>query len=103
VSALQKAEKLYLENTNLLYALQSAPEVGNVQETFLLNQLVNQKCAVSLPASGDFLVNDMLIEVGGKSKTARQVKSKDNYIVAADDIETGIGTKVPLWMLGMGY
>ncbi|MET0393866.1 MAG: AAA family ATPase, partial [Chitinophagaceae bacterium] len=103
VSALQKPEKLYLENTNLAYALKAVPDIGAIRETFLLNQLVNKKLAVTLPETGDFLVNDIHLEVGGKSKTARQVKKQGGYLVAADDIETGIGTKVPLWLWGMMY
>ena len=52
---------------------------------------------------GDFIVKDITIEVGGKSKTASQVKGLQHYLVAADDIETGIGTKVPLWLFGFLY
>jgi len=50
-------------------------------------------------------VDDTLIEVGGKSKTARQVKNKVSYIniTVADDTETGRGAKVPPWMFGMMY
>jgi uncharacterized protein len=50
------------------------------------------------PAEGDFLTSGILIEVGGKSKDAKQVKAADSYLVAADDIEIGFGTKVPLWL-----
>lgn len=103
VSALQKPDKIYLENPNLAFALKATPETGNIRETFLLNQLVNMKYTVSLPDSGDFKVHDTIVEVGGKSKTAAQVKRKGKYIIAADEIETGIGSKIPLWLFGMMY
>lgn len=103
VSVLQKPEKIYLENTNLAYALKVAPDIGSIRETFLLNQLLNKKMTVTLPNTGDFLVGDMHLEVGGKSKTARQVNKQGSYIIAADDIETGTGAKVPLWLWGMLY
>ncbi len=103
VSALQKPDKIYLENPNLAFALKATPETGNIRETFLLNQLVNMKYTVSLPDSGDFKVQDTIVEVGGKSKTAAQVKRKGKYIIAADEIETGIGSKIPLWLFGMMY
>jgi hypothetical protein len=58
---------------------------------------------VYAPVSGDFLTAGITIEVGGKNKTAKQVKNVDAYVVAADDIETGFGVKVPLWMFGFLY
>ena len=39
VSYLQKPEKIYLQNTNLIYALsEDKPNIGNVRETFFLSQ-----------------------------------------------------------------
>ena len=103
VSTLQKPDKIYLENTNLIHALTEKPDIGNIRETFLLAQLLNTGMEVHAPEQGDFFIKEMTIEVGGKSKTAAQVKQKGHYLVAADDIETGIGTKVPLWLFGFLY
>ncbi|MCC5929315.1 MAG: ATP-binding protein [Cyclobacteriaceae bacterium] len=103
VSLLQKPEKVYLENTNLAFALKAIPDPGAIRETFLLNQLVNVGLEVTMPKSGDFNVLDVYIEVGGKNKNATQVKSRQQYLVAADDIEIGFGTKVPLWLFGFMY
>lgn len=103
ISRLQKPDKIYLENTNLAYAIHSSPEQGNIRETFLLNQLINTGAEVSAPKIGDFVSSGITIEVGGKSKNAGQVKELDSYLVAADEIETGLGTKVPLWLFGFLY
>lgn len=103
VSRLQKPEKIYLENTNLAYAMQAYPDRGSLRETFLMGQLVNAGLKVNAPKQGDFKVGDFLIEVGGKSKNAGQVKTEPSYMVAADDIETGIGSKAPLWLFGFLY
>ena len=103
VSRLQKPDKIYLENTNLAYAIDPAPDKGNLRETFLLNQLVNTGIDVNAPVEGDFLISGLTIEVGGKSKTSKQVKNAESYLVAADDIETGFGTKIPLWLFGFLY
>jgi len=103
VSTLQKPEKIYLENTNLAYALSSHADIGNLRETFLLNQLINAGLTVHAPAEGDFITRHWHIEVGGKNKNAKQVKQQKNYLVAADEIETGIGTKIPLWLFGFLY
>ena len=103
VSRLQKPDKIFLENTNFAYAINSNPDKGNIRKTFLLNQLQNTGAEVFAPPEGDFLTSGILIEVGGKSKDAKQVKAADSYLVAADDIETGFGTKVPLWLFGFLY
>ena len=103
VSRLQKPDKIFLENSNFAYAINPNPDKGNIRETFLLNQLENTGAEVFAPFEGDFLTSGIMIEVGGKSKDAKQVKSADSDLVAADDIEMGVGTKVPLWLFGFLY
>lgn len=103
VSRLQKPDKIFLENTNFAYAMNPRPDKGNIRETFLLSQLENTGVEVFAPPEGDFLTSGILIEVGGKSKDAKQVKKADSYLVAADDIEIGLGAKVPLWLFGFLY
>jgi uncharacterized protein len=103
ISLLQKPDKIYLENTNLAHALKSSPDIGSIRETFLLNQLKNMKKEVRLPNSGDFLVDELVIEVGGKNKDASQIKHLENYRIAADEIEHGFGKKIPLWVFGLMY
>jgi uncharacterized protein len=104
-STLQKPDKIYLENTNLQYTL--APQTSNkgtLRETFLMNQLINANHTVTLPANGDFLVNDTYtIEVGGKDKSTAQLQNTANSYVVADDLEAGLLNKVPLWLLGFLY
>jgi hypothetical protein len=103
VSALQKPDKIYLENTNLAYALRDRPDVGNVRETFAASQFINAGYEVHLPKKGDFLVEERVIEVGGKNKSGEQIDSIENAIIAADDIELGYGNKIPLWLFGFLY
>lgn len=103
ISILQKPEKLYLENTNLAWALTGNPDVVNIRETFVLNQLINAGFDVNYPTAGDFLVNETIIEVGGKGKNSTQVNHLPNYLIASDDIENGFGQKVPVWLFGFLY
>jgi predicted AAA+ superfamily ATPase len=103
VSRLQKPDKIYLENTNLAYAMNPHPDKGNLRETFLLNQLINAGNEIFAPPSGDFLTAGITIEVGGKAKKSHQVKNEEAWLVASDDIETGFGEKVPLWLFGFLY
>lgn len=103
VSTLQKPDKIFLENSNLAFALKEKPDIGNVRETFVLNQLYNAGLIVSSPVEGDFITNGLTIEVGGKAKNSEQVKHIDNYIIASDNLETGSGNKAPVWLFGFLY
>lgn len=103
VSTLQKPDKIFLENTNLAFALKEKPDIGNIRETFVLNQLLNAGLKVSAPTEGDFDIDGLTIEVGGKGKNSSQVKHLENYLIAADDIETGVGNKIPIWLFGFLY
>ncbi len=103
LSTLQKPEKIYLENTNLSYVLKARPDEGSLRETFLFNQLINSGLDVRMPKKGDFYVDGTYLEVGGKTKGFNQVHQHEDYLVAADNIETGFDRKVPLWLFGFLY
>lgn len=98
-----KPEKLYLGNTNLIYALsEGKPEVGNLRETFFLSQMqVNQEVFASKAA--DFLINGKTFVVGGKNKNKKQIAEVKDAFVVKDDIEYGYENTIPLWHFGMGY
>jgi hypothetical protein len=67
----------------------------SVLRTFVFNQLYNAGFKVSSPKAGDFLFEEYTLEIGGKNKTTSKGKHLDNYLVVADDIEIGMGNKVP--------
>lgn len=100
---LGKVDKIYLDNTNLIYNL--APDtanVGNVRETFFLNQLRVNHHVVSSVVS-DFSIEELTFEVGGKNKGQKQIQNVPNSYVVKDDIENGFLNVVPLWQLGLTY
>jgi uncharacterized protein len=102
---LTKPEKLYLQNTTLSGALSfnRQPDIGSVRETFFLNQ-VGYGHQVTLPDVGDFLVDSQhTFEIGGSNKTSRQIKGIDNSFVVQDNLETGYGNVIPLWLFGFLY
>ncbi|MCK4663722.1 MAG: AAA family ATPase [Bacteroidales bacterium] len=102
-SLLRKPDKIYLNNTTLMYALHNNPNIGTIRETFFLNQLM-AKHLVAYPKVGDFLIdNKYLFEVGGKNKTQKQIAGIKNSFIVADDIEYGFGNKIPLWLFGFLY
>lgn len=100
---LGKVEKVYIDNTNLMYALANGiPKIGNVRETFFFNQTRTVTDVKSSKVS-DFCIGDYTFEVGGKSKGRDQIKSVNNGIVVKDDIEFGGFSTVPLWQFGLLY
>jgi predicted AAA+ superfamily ATPase len=101
LTKLEKPEKIYLDNSNLLYITEA--NIGTVRETFFLN-ILSKKYEVTYPKKGDFLVdNSYLFEIGGRNKSFKQIKDIPNSFVVADDIEIGSGAKIPLWLFGFLY
>lgn len=103
-ATLQKPEKIYLHNTNLLYAIaEQQVDEGNLRETFILSQM-NVVGKVHLPKQGDFLVNNKFtLEVGGKQKSGKQLSGVKNGRVVRDDMEYPTADYIPLWMFGLLY
>lgn len=96
-------EKIFLGNTNLMYALGSSINEGTLRETFFLNQL-SLNHDVNAPAQGDFLVDrKCLFEVGGRNKTFAQIKDMQDSYLAVDGVEVGSRNRIPLWMFGLLY
>jgi len=103
LSQLSKPEKLYLENTNLLYAMSGNAEIGTVRETFFVNQL-GESHEVCYTDKGDFKIDQSYtFEIGGRNKTFEQIKEVSNSFLAVDGYEIGHGRRIPLWMFGLLY
>lgn len=100
---LKKPDKIYLNNTNLLKALNfEKHDTGTIRETFFYNQVSNNY-RVTYPSTGDFKVNDYVFEVGGKNKKQKQIENIDNAFLVLDNIEVGFAKKIPLWLFGFLY
>ncbi len=96
-------KKVYLDNANLMYALSGRVSEGTMRETFFANQL-GALVSLTVPKQGDFLADGKyLFEVGGSRKTFDQIADLSNSFLAVDDIETGTGSRIPLWMFGFLY
>ena len=105
VKKMQKPDKIYLENSNMLYALSSRPvDIGTARETFAVNQLSFGHTVEYGKKNGDFKVDGKYIfEVGGSGKTYDQISDIPNSYILADDIETPYRSKLPLWAIGFAY
>lgn len=100
---LGKVEKVYLDNPTLMHALsKEKPNVGNLHETFFLNQMRVRNIVTASPVS-DFKIGDFTFEVGGPRKGKRQIDGLENAFIVKDDIEYAHGNVIPLWMFGLNY
>ena len=103
IRGLVKVEKLYLDNTNLIYAL--SPEhadIGNVRETFFMNQarVMNDVTSSSI---SDFEINGKTFEIGGRKKGQKHIENAEEGYIVKDDIESGYANVIPLWAFGLNY
>ena len=103
-SLLQKPDKIVLENTNFSHALSQQPVEGTLRETFFVNQVRNKGYSVEVAEQGDFLVKGQYtFEVGGKNKKQKQIKEVENAYLVKDNINSGFGNGIPVWLFGFLY
>ena len=96
---MKKPDRVYMHNTNLLYAI--APNNTskiNLRHTFFYNQ-VGYNNNINSSELADFLINNTYnIHVGGHKTEAIK-----GHFAAADMIEAGQDNKIPLWLFGFLY
>ncbi len=103
IRGLGKVEKIYLDNTNLIYGLVGEEaEIGNVRETFFLNQMRLNHDVTSSRVS-DFLIDGRTFEIGGRKKGKKQIENVPDSFIVKDDIEYAVGNIIPLWHFGLNY
>ena len=104
VTKMQKPDKIYVHNPNILYALGSRENIGTVRECFFVNQLSKGHTVEYGKTSGDFLIDGRItVEVGGKDKSFEQIAGIPDSYVFADEMEFPVGKKLPLWLAGFLY
>ena len=103
LNLLAKVEKIYLDNTNLMYALGGGQtDTGNLRETFFYNQMKVRNMVYSSDVS-DFTIGNHTFEVGGKRKSKRQISDLEDAYVVKDDVEYAYANIIPLWAFGLNY
>lgn len=104
IGMLQKPEKIFLQNTCYNYALsEQEPDIGTLRESFFLC-MTKAKHKVTYTSKGDFMLdNKYVFEIGGANKTAKQISGVNNSYLIVDEMETGYGKKIPLWLFGFLY
>lgn len=103
--SVRKPEKLYLQNPNLYTLISRGEDIatGTIRECFAANQLLSRH-TLTVPKRGDLLVDSKYtLEVGGQTKSSRQVSKEKEGYVFSDGIEVGYQRKIPLYLLGFLY
>lgn len=103
IRGLGKVDKVYLDNTNIIYNLVGdKSNIGNIRETFFFNQM-RLKNEVISSEKADFQIDNYTFEVGGKNKQQMQIEKDGNSFIVKDDIEFGYLNVIPLWTFGFNY
>jgi len=100
--AVNKPDKLLLDNPNLFNILCASPNIGSVRESFFVSAIIESgKHQIHYHDQGDFIIDEKYVfEIGGKSKDRKQLTDNGNGYIAADGLEVGDGVKIPLWLFG---
>ena len=105
IKKMQKPDKVYMDNPNLLYAISTTNvNIGTAREVFFTNQLGYRNTIEYSKLQADYTINGRYtIEVGGPSKGGKQLQGTSDGYIAADNIEYAMGNKIPLWLFGFLY
>lgn len=105
---IRKPEKIFLNNTTLLYAIceslgQNA-DLGTIRELFFINSLANAGIDIYYNDNGDFRSKSIIFEIGGRSKSNKQVRNaKLPAYIVKDNILIGRMKEIPLYLFGFLY
>lgn len=104
VTKMQKPDKIYLHNTNILNTLSTKKNIGTIRECFAVNQLSVCHTVEYGKINGDIKIDGKItFEIGGKDKSFEQIANVPDSYILADQIEFPIGKKLPLWIIGLIY
>lgn len=103
-SELRSVDKVLLENANLYFAVATLsgiePNVGSLRETFFVNALKGAGVPIQYSKQGDYRAAGKVFEVGGQSKTNRQIRGiRDAYLVK-DGMMNAAAGELPLHLFG---
>lgn len=106
-AGLRRPEKIFLNNTNLQYAIKgqlgTTIDQGNIRELFFVQTVKNTGLEIFHPKNGDYSIDGYLFEIGGKNKTRFQIKDSQNAFVVKDDILIPQHGVIPLMYFGFLY
>lgn len=106
--SIRKPAKVFLNNTTLLRALGKftgeQASKGMERELFFFQSVMDSGKEVFYSKIGDFSVEKMIFEIGGKKKSSRQIQnSPQSAYLVKDDILFPYGNTLPLHYFGFLY
>ena len=103
-SILRSVDKVLLENANLYFAVATVsgiePNLGSLRETFFVNALKGAGVSVQYSKQGDYRAAGNVFEVGGETKTKRQIRGIKNAYLVKDGMMTATAGELPLFLFG---
>lgn len=105
---LKPTEKIYLNNPNIYQSIINETghdyKIGTIRELFFIKMLKNSGHTVHYSKTGDFIINNIIYEIGGKGKTPKQIRqaSQTAYLVKDDILYSSKGV-IPLYLFGFLY
>lgn len=104
VTKMQKPDKIFIHNPNMLTTLSRQVNIGTLRECFVVNQLNYAHTVEYGKTHGDFLIDGHItFEVGGADKTFAQIADLPDSYILADGLEYPVGRKLPIWLIGLIY
>lgn len=105
---LKTTEKIFLDNPDLYLSIIDEigfeVKTGTIREIFFIKMIKNAGHRLFYSRTGDFEVYGNIFEIGGKSKTGKQIKAAgDKGYLVKDDILYGNGRELPLYLFGFLY
>lgn len=105
---LRKPEKVFLNNTTLSSAINSAlgenQSIGLIRELFFLQTTHNAGIQVFYSPIGDYRTKRYAFEIGGKTESTKQIKGSElpSFLIK-DDIIFASKNEIPLYLFGFLY
>ncbi|MBN2689158.1 MAG: ATP-binding protein [Gammaproteobacteria bacterium] len=105
---LRKPQKIFLQNTVLLHAMQQFTGVhldrGTLRELYFVQTVRDAGNNVFYSKLGDYRVDKCVFEIGGKNKTAKQIVDvKGQAFLVKDDVLFASKQMIPLMFFGFLY
>jgi len=105
---LKKTEKIFLDNPDIYRSTSEEigfeTPVGTLREIYFIKMIQNSQNIIHYSDIGDYTVNNINFEIGGKNKSLKQIKDhlETSYLVK-DDIVSGNKYEIPLYLFGFLY
>ena len=105
--SLRKPEKIFLNNTNIQYALQANfgqnIDIGTIRELMFIQMVTGANKKIYFNKNGEYQILDTVFEIGGPNKTHKQIKSIKNAFLVKDTLVTTAKNEIPLIYFGFLY